>query len=329
MTQNGNAPFPRYIASTVFVDFLGRGRGPLLNPSGNGILLVFAMVSMLMLVPRAGRWGRIVLLVALGVYLMGIHSTLTRCAWMGGVGALGLLILIVLPKFWRLPAILSTAMALVLVVGANWDRLVAFKRDKNVSIEDMKESASLRPILAVVAWKMFQDYPVFGCGIGHYLKSATVYLNDRDVDMVLEKVRPYIQHNIFLSLLTETGLVGLSVFTALIGIWILHAWRLWCRESLPLEFRQVGLVFLGTLTAYFANGMFQDVLVIPMVNMYLFFLAGLVQNLAGKTTQVVARQTNSLQRLVTPVAHFQYASAAVDRPYGSAKVATGDRLGES
>ncbi len=276
------AVFPRYISSPNVSDFLGRGRGPLLNPSGNGILMVFAMFSMIMLVPRLGRTGRMVLTVLLGVYLLGIYSTLTRCAWLGGIGALGILVMIVLPKTLRLPVAVSAVMAAVLFVGVNWERLVAFKRDKDVSIEDMQESASLRPILAVIAWKIFQDYPVFGCGMGQYLTTAKDYLGDRDVDFVLEKVRPYVQHNVFLSLLTETGIVGVSLFTLLISIWTWHAWQLWQTTTLRLEYRQLGLVFVGTLFAYLTNGMFQDVLIIPMVNMYLFFLAGLVQNVAAQ-----------------------------------------------
>ncbi len=31
---------------------------------------------------------------------------------------------------------------------------------------DAEQSAKLRPILAAVAWRVFQDYPVFGCGYG-------------------------------------------------------------------------------------------------------------------------------------------------------------------
>ena len=33
-------------------------------------------------------------------------------------------------------------------------------------------------------------------------------------------------------------------------------------------------MLLGALTAYFCNAMFQDAMIIPMVHMFLFFLAG-------------------------------------------------------
>jgi O-antigen ligase len=144
----------------------------------------------------------------------------------------------------------------------------------------MKESAQLRPILAVIAWKVFKDHPVLGCGMGQYRQVAKYHLTDRNIDMPLEKVRPYVQHNIFLALLTEAGLVGAALFTAIMAIWTRWAWKIWRCRDLVLEYRQLGLVFLGFLAGYLANGMFQDVLIIPMVNMYYFFLGGCIRNLA-------------------------------------------------
>ncbi len=44
--------FPRYIVSDAQAEFLGRGRGPFLNPVGNGIFLCAGMFSLLMFWPR-------------------------------------------------------------------------------------------------------------------------------------------------------------------------------------------------------------------------------------------------------------------------------------
>ena len=48
---------------------------------------------------------------------------------------------------------------------------------------------------------------------------------------------------------------------------------------------------IGAITAYACNGMFHDVMVIPMVHMFLFFLAGITVTLAqrGVETAVVRR----------------------------------------
>jgi O-antigen ligase len=86
-----------------------------------------------------------------------------------------------------------------------------------------------------------------------------------------------------LSLLTETGLVGLGLFLAMVGFWTRDAWRLWFDANLPLWARQQGLLMLIALGAYFINGMFHDVSVQPMMNMTLFFLAGVTAGLRPLT----------------------------------------------
>jgi cbb3-type cytochrome oxidase subunit 3 len=76
-------------------------------------------------------------------------------------------------------------------------------------------------------------------------------------------------------LLTETGLVGLGLFLAVVVYWACDAWRLWSNTAAPLGVRQQGLLMLAVLGVYFLNGMFHEVSVAPMANMILFFLAGI------------------------------------------------------
>ena len=72
---------------------------------------------------------------------------------------------------------------------------------------------------------------------------------------------------------------ALGVFVALLASWTHAAWRLWRATAAPLWVRQTGLLFLAFVSAYLTNGMFQDVSIIPMINMLLFFLAGAVMAL--------------------------------------------------
>ena len=156
---------------------------------------------------------------------------------------------------------------------------MAFKRDKSLTAEKTAESVELRPILAVVAWNMFLDRPLFGCGYSQYKLEHPNYLSDRSTDLPLERARGYIPHNVVFSLLTETGLVGLGLFVSLLFFWACDAWRLWRDQTSPLWMRQQGLLMLACLGAYLVNGMFHDVSAIPMANMTLFFLAGVTEGL--------------------------------------------------
>ena len=274
--------FPRYIASPKVVEFFGRARGPLLNPIGTGIVLVTALAAISFWWPRAGAATRMVLLGLLAIVLAGTYCTLTRSVWMSVVAAGGLMILAVLPSRFRLPFSLAACCLCLVLVGASWSELASFKRDQFVSVEDMSKSARLRPILAMVAWQMFQDQPLVGCGFGQYPQTHIYYLGDRQTDLPLEQARPYVQHNVFLSLLTETGLIGAGLLVLVIACWCKSGWQLW-QQNEVLWVRQAGLLLLVTLSAYVVNGLFHDVSIIAMVHMVLFFLAGMAEGVRAMT----------------------------------------------
>ncbi len=274
--------FPGYLRSTEFIEFYGRGRGPVLNPAGNGFYQASMLSAGLMIWPRLGRRGQFVILAIAPLAAWGVYCTLTRSAWMGAALSLTIVVGCGLPRAWRAPVLTSFALAATLLVAVSWQSVLVFKRDKNLSANESLESAKLRPILARIAWNMFQDRPLLGFGFGQYFTESKAYLHDRDTDLNLEKGRPYIQHNVFLAQLTEMGLLGMSLWIGLLVAWGLQGWRLWRNLALPLGARQCGLWMLATLGAYLPNGMFQDMGAIPMVNSLLLFCAGLTTGLAIK-----------------------------------------------
>ncbi|MBS0208442.1 MAG: O-antigen ligase family protein [Planctomycetes bacterium] len=292
--------FPKYIVSTEHAEFFGRGRGPFLNPVGVGIFAPICSFAALMCWPYCGRAGRVGLVVIALAGLVGTYATLTRSCWMGA--ALGLMILAALglPRSWRVMLLGSGLLAGALFVVINWENLVAFKRDKDVSAADVADSAKLRPILATVAWKMFLDRPLLGFGFGQYEENNKFYLHDRSVDLPLEKARVYVQHNSFLAILTDTGVIGLGLYVALLVAWGYRAWKLWDCAAAPLWAREQGLLMLGALGVYLPNAMFHDVSIVAMVNMMMFFMAGLSAGLASRFVPVTvhAPATLATPRLV-------------------------------
>ena len=321
--------FPRYIvtsAADATAEFVGRGRGPLLNPIANGLLLTACFGAAMMLWPWlagkysnllktgataglpssdggisqkntagqassgtripdtqlvhqviGGRASQLMLLGVIGLLAAALFYTLTRSVWMGGLMAVALAVGLALPWSWRVPLLIFGLMACVLLTAYHWDNLIAFKRDKALAAEKTAESVELRPILATIAWKMFLDRPVLGCGYAQYGTEHKNYVSDRSTHLALERGRGYIPHNAALCLLTETGLIGLGLFATMFLLWGLDAWRLWSDPALPLWARQQGLLMLIVLVAYFINGMFHEVSVVPMANMTLFFLAGITE----------------------------------------------------
>lgn len=279
------AVFPSYIAASNYYEFLGRARGPLLNPAANGYLLALGCCATLMWWPRLNRVGQLALLGVAVLFLAGLYSTLTRCVWLGAVAMLSVIAALTLPRSWRTPILGGVMLTGILVAATQWERLLSYKREAGRSEQEAAESVELRPILATVAWKMFLKQPLFGCGFGHYRQRYSDVLDDRDTDLPLDKSRRYVQHNVWLGLLTETGLIGAGLFTLLVGYWLRDAWRLW-RSTAPLWARQFGLMFLATFASYFTNAMFQDLAIVPMINMILFFLAGLIAGLRNEAGQL-------------------------------------------
>ncbi|MEY4568331.1 MAG: hypothetical protein RLY14_3301 [Planctomycetota bacterium] len=271
--------FPRYIVNAAYTEFLGRGRGPLLNPSGNGILITLGMVCALLLAKDLQRYNRLAVAAVLIIFSLGIYSTLTRCVWLGGLAALAIVFWAYGPPKLKWTGLIYGIVVAVFVVPVAYPYLTKFKRDKNVSAEDMAESAKLRPMLAIIGWKIAQDHPLTGVGLGHYLEYSMDYAQDREIDIPLQRAAKYVQHNVFLSMLTENGAIGLSLFLLLLTKLCFFARQVWCYPFVMREGRYLVIIFFGFLAAYFCNGMFQDVLIIPMINCFLLFLIGLLRSL--------------------------------------------------
>ncbi len=273
-----NLVYPRYIVTSMTdktAEFVGRGRGPLLHPIITGIQLVACFSAILMFWPRLGRYGRCGLALAALLFALAFYSTMTRSVWMGA--GLGLVVIVGLsmPSNWRVPVLGATILFGGALTAANWDQFVAFKRDKDLTARETADSVALRPIMAQVAWLMVQDRPLWGCGFCQYVPEHKNYLADRSTDLVLEKSRMYVAHNLLFGIVTETGLVGLGLFLTLLALWGHDAWRLWRAAEAPLWVRQQGLFFLALLSAYLVNGMFHQIALVPMSNILLFFAAGM------------------------------------------------------
>ena len=285
--------YPKYVASTAQTDFLGRARGPLLNPVGSGLLEGVGLCCLLAWWPRTGRAGRLAIVAGAVVVVLGIYCTLTRTAWIGAGVGLAVFLAFVLPRAWRGPATACLVLAAVVVGTTQWERILAFQRDRGVGARASAESVELRPVLAAAAWKMFRDRPLLGHGLAQYDSRKFDYVNDRTSTARLDRARPYTQHNVFLSLLVETGLIGAGLFVILLMLWTRDAWRAWRSDATPPWARSICVLLFVVLGNYLVNGMFHDVSLIPMVNMFLFFVAGIAAGL--RLPSATTREATALE----------------------------------
>lgn len=153
------------------------------------------------------------------------------------------------------------------------EQLLSIKRDKQLSAVESAKSIELRPLLAVVAWEMFKDQPIIGHGFGHYFEHNLPYHDNRSYGLPLDRVRTYAQHNTFLAVLVDSGLIGILLLLGILATLGSVAWRL-ARDTPHPEARTVGALLLGGLVIHICNSMFHDLIVIPMVQTFLLFIGG-------------------------------------------------------
>ncbi|MDA7858547.1 O-antigen ligase family protein [Mariniblastus sp.] len=271
--------FPRYIVNSAESEFFGRGRGPFLNPVSNGIFLSVCLCCCWMWWPRINRIGKFGLILAAGLLGAGCFATLTRSVWLGFVVGAGIFTWLPASRQQRGSLILAATIVAIIAFPFVSDKIWAFKRDKDVSVADMEQSAQLRELFLTIAVDMFQDRPLLGCGFGQYTIAKRPYLQDPYSGQPLSLAKPFYQHNVFLAYLVETGLVGLITLLWVLAVVAYASWSLWLDKSLDLWPRQFGLLTLVVIAHYFTSGMFHDVSIIPMNQTLLFFLAGIINNI--------------------------------------------------
>lgn len=278
--------FPRYIGDTKVWEFLGRARGPMMNPSANGIVLTHALSFAVLRAYFGTRLQTMIYGLLSLVILVGVYSTLTRGVWIGAVLAVVVMFWRSTPRWIKVLGVVSAVIFGSMAAMGLKDQLLNMKRDKNLSAEDSAKSIELRPLLAIVAYEMFKDAPFVGHGFNVYMKASREYIQRPGYDLPLEQALGYMQHNIFLSSLVDTGIIGLAIFAWLLARLARSAWRLGNHERVDPLSRMVGLGMIGSMVGYFLGGMFQDVVVMPMIQLYMLFLSGILISVYQRTFEV-------------------------------------------
>lgn len=291
--------FPRFIADPKAGIHFGRARGPMLSAVTYGLHLGTCLLWMW---SGRDRWGRLawpLLLATFPLYLAGVYYSYTRSCWMGAAAGLLVVLALSLHGRWRALVLGSAVAAGLLLVAGKSDSLLAFDREQ--SAEETKSSAVARLSFAHISWRMFLDRPVFGFGFGQFPRAKLPYLADRSVDLPLEAIRPLVHHNTLLCLLTETGALGLTLFSTLLLAWGWHAWKLWRDPRTPPWARRQAVLLLGVLPLYGCQLVFHEMSYSTISNSLIFALAGMTCALPVASPQTATARQRATERL--PASH--------------------------
>lgn len=307
------AVFPKNIADPKAGLHFGRARGPMLQLPTYGVYLSACMLAAWLWLPRLSRGGQLAVSCALPVMMAGITFSMTRSVWMGAVLGTMIVLALTLHGNWRRVVLGSMVIGGILVGLTQADNLLRLKRDETAAEAEM--SAHLRVGFTYVSWEMFLDRPLMGCGFGNYPTAVLPYLDDRTVEMPLQRLRGLSHHNTLLSLLTETGIIGLSLFCAVLYFWTRTAWRAYRDPSVPDWARSQAVLMLGVMGVYLSQLLFHDLTYTPMDNSLMYLLAGLATALQFNRNE---RSVYDERWTFVPADQMQIETpTAIEKPAGS------------
>jgi O-antigen ligase len=170
----------------------------------------------------------------------------------------------------------------------------------DVGREDSNGSAShsvyQRESFLLVSLRMTRDYPLWGCGFGRFYDCKLPYLSDRSQQIELESIRDLDHHSTLLSILTETGIVGFTLFAAMLAAWGRAAWQLARNTTADGWMRSQGLFSLAVLLTYLVNAMFHDLTLSPSEQWLLCLTMGATIGLRSKLLVRTASRTTLSER---------------------------------
>lgn len=293
------AVFPRFISDPNLGPHFGRARGPALMSASLGVFLTVCFWASWFLWPRVSHAAKVVLTGVMLAMAVGTYYTYTRSTWLGLGGGLAVITLLQIPRRRRVPVAVGCLLIAVIGLLAFGDRLTKMGRsDANGSAE---HSAYQRASFAYLSLQMFRDAPVFGCGVSRFYDKKLPYLSDRSQPIELESLRQLDHHNTLLSILVETGLVGCTLFVALLATWSKASWDL-IRQSPPGSWlRAQGLFSLAVMTTYLATALFHDLTLSPTEHWLLFMSAGVTVAMLTERRRAPAAAVSPNQVAVQPV----------------------------
>lgn len=218
-----------------------RASGTYLCPNhfADFIALLFPLALVLVFLPEAGFPLRLMAIYFLAVSTPVLYWTQSRSGWLGlvgGLGVVGLLLAWRKSRAWLLMALVALPLLAAAFGWTAWKTLPAVRERFGQVLADPDKASGIRLQMWRDAPAMFRDRPVFGFGGGSYVWAYPPYQRHVKQHLTWDFV-----HNEYIQLLLEYGMVGLAL--ALAGL-LACAWGL-VRGVLGARSRTGALLLAG------------------------------------------------------------------------------------
>jgi O-antigen ligase len=241
-----------------------------------GVALTFCYFNNLVLARKISNlWQPAIYFVCLAM-LPVIFWTHTRSVWLGMIIATMIWMIYTRRHWSRAAGICILVAAAILVFYINMDNFLSERRSLG-GWTDI-EPVYVRIGLALISLKIFAQHPFVGIGFGHFRDVAPQYATDVNVPYY-EFASSAMEHNNFLSLLAETGLIGLVLFVAILILLFRISYRLYKRlpnTAIGPVSRDILVLYWVLFAVYLVDGMFRETSVYPFTNSLFFAFSGVI-----------------------------------------------------
>lgn len=230
-------------------------------------------LSAFLLAGRFPKWVRTGALVSTCGFAVMVVITQSRGAFIGLVLAF---VFMLVRSRSRVRLIRYGSLAVVAIVlaapGAAWDRFSRMRYLFNTdTIGEADTSAEQRYVLLQIATAIAKDHLATGVGLGAYSEAHGMYAEERQEWAFGRGNRD--AHNMYMSLIAETGIPGTALFLGMLGAVLLRAIKAEkrLRGVLPLEAEQLRILRFG-LVAYLIAAIFGTFHRISFLYLYIAIL---------------------------------------------------------
>jgi len=268
--------FPAYINDPTYGIHFDRARGAFRAAGPQSLFLVFLFYAVLFLIRRTSGAYRIALiaqaiLIPPAIFFTGIRAAYVSFALCGVLWCLAA----GHRRFGGVKLGLAS-LVLILVAAMFWGNITGTNRQTGGVAQEGPIVS--RQILLYQTWEIFKDHPITGVGFGHFV-DAQQNLRRDPASLIGLSVGVVVQHNLFLNMLAETGVLGL--IGILLVLWLLFSQSLQLYRKLPrfsagMLCRDFVILFWVAGLNYLAAAMFRDTFWDVFANALLWSLAGLV-----------------------------------------------------
>jgi len=205
--------FPRYINDPEILLHLDRARGPFLNAAFNGLAINLGFICGLHLLAFKQGFRRLWYILLLALFFPAVFFTQTRSVYLTFALTLVCFVCFYRTSFPKLKVLAIPVVLLFLLVLVRLETLASRERREGgiYQVEEVETRFGLIRRSVV----MFLDHPVLGVGLGQFVPA--VVQRYRGKIPLPANLEDQTQHNHFLGLMVELGMVGASLYLMVVA----------------------------------------------------------------------------------------------------------------